>query len=174
MHLYFDEIPPLGRDLSWTLAAVDRDAGIELATPLTAFCRVWPAGAHRVEIEGRLQGKVRLCCDRCLESYLLAVELPYRLTAVVEGADTVEQGGDDREIGPEEGDILELAAPCLDLDELARQQLLLALPEKRLCRTDCAGLCPHCGTNRNQSPCGCAQGAVDSPFAVLAKLTGKG
>lgn len=174
MHLYFDEIPPLGRELSWTLTAVDRDAGIELATPLTAFCRVWPAGAHRVEIEGRLQGNVRLCCDRCLEPYLLALELPYRLSAVVEEAEAVEKNGDGREGEFEESKLLELASPCLDLDELARQQLLLALPEKRLCSTDCAGLCPHCGTNRNQSPCGCAQGAVDSPFAVLAKLTGKG
>lgn len=173
MHLYFDEIPPLGRELSWTLTAVDRDAGIELAAPLTAFCRVWPAGTHRVEIEGRLQGNVRLCCDRCLESYLLTLELPYRLTAVVEGADTVEQGGNDPEIEPKDGEILELATPCLNLDELVRQQLLLALPEKRLCRTDCAGLCPHCGTNRNQMPCGCVQSTVDSPFAILAGLSEK-
>lgn len=173
MHLYFDEIPPLGRDLSWTLTAVDMGAGMELATPLTASCRVWPAGAHRMEIEGRLQGTVQLCCDRCLEPYLLALELPYRLSAVVEEAEAVEKNGDEREGEFEESELLELASPCLDLDELARQQLLLALPAKRLCRTDCAGLCPHCGTNRNQSPCGCAQSTVDSPFAVLAKLTGK-
>jgi uncharacterized protein len=44
----------------------------------------------------------------------------------------------------------------LDLGEVVREQILLALPLKPLCRPDCQGLCPRCGKNRNVSPCGCA------------------
>ncbi len=173
MHLYFDEIPPLGRDVSWTLAAVDDDAGISLAAPLAASCHVWLNGQNRAEIKGRLQGQVRLCCDRCLAEYPLELDSPFRLTAVVQDVDTALEDRDALEIDPEDGELLELESPCLDLSELARQQLLLALPEKRLCRDTCAGLCPHCGVNRNESRCACAQVVVDSPFAALAKLAGK-
>ncbi len=173
MHLYFDEIPPLGRDVSWTLAAVDDDAGISLAAPLAASCHVRLNGQNRAEIEGWLRGQVQLCCDRCLAEYSLELDSPFCLTAVVQGADTAAAEGDAQENDPEDGELLELESPCLDLNELARQQLLLALPEKRLCRDNCVGLCPHCGGNRNETPCTCAQAVVDSPFAALAKLAGK-
>ena len=43
----------------------------------------------------------------------------------------------------------------LDLGEVVREQVLLGLPLKPLCREDCQGLCPRCGKNRNAGPCGC-------------------
>jgi len=46
-----------------------------------------------------------------------------------------------------------------DLTEAIRQYALLAIPMKPLCREDCAGLCPTCGRNLNQGPCGCPQRA---------------
>jgi uncharacterized protein len=43
----------------------------------------------------------------------------------------------------------------LDLDEIVREQLLLALPMRHLCRKDCQGLCPQCGANLNLGPHAC-------------------
>ena len=43
----------------------------------------------------------------------------------------------------------------LDLTEAVREQVLLALPMVLLCRPDCAGICPRCGTNRNAANCSC-------------------
>ena len=80
------------------------------------------------------------------------------------GAERAEEGG------AGEAELIELDAPCLDLDELMREQLLLSLPEKRLCKEDCAGLCPQCGANRNEVACGCERNPGDSPFAALAAL----
>jgi uncharacterized protein len=43
----------------------------------------------------------------------------------------------------------------LAVDEILREQVLLALPMKALCNVDCKGLCPTCGTNLNSTSCDC-------------------
>lgn len=56
-----------------------------------------------------------------------------------------------------------------DLDALLREDVLLALPTKVLCRADCKGLCPMCGADRNETACGCKK-PVDPRLAVLQEL----
>jgi len=58
----------------------------------------------------------------------------------------------------------------LDLSAWARDAVALALPEKILCREDCAGLCAGCGANLNEEECRCAPAAPDPRFAKLAEL----
>lgn len=172
MLVYFDEIPPLGRDFTWLIPALDADVDCTLAMPLEARCHVEPAGQGKVAIEGRLRGTVTLDCDRCLVSYLFQLDSSFQVKAVVSGGVELEWP-DTLASDLEDLDTLELEAPCIHLDELMRQQLLLALPEKRLCAGDCAGLCPRCGANRNETPCTCPQDAGSSPFAALAGWAGK-
>jgi uncharacterized protein len=57
----------------------------------------------------------------------------------------------------------------LDLTEVIRQGLWLAMPEKTLCRPDCAGLCPNCGGNRNLGECHC-EALSDPRWASLQAL----
>jgi hypothetical protein len=70
---------------------------------------------------------------------------------------------DDTEIAFFEGEGLFLA------DVLA-EQVLLAIPMKVICRSDCRGLCPHCGANLNTDECRCEAHAADSRLAPLARL----
>jgi uncharacterized protein len=77
-------------------------------------------------------------CMRCLEAARVAVEVEAR---------EVDQ--------PSTGDE-ELASPYVDAEQLdlanwAHDALALALPEKLLCRPDCAGLCPVCGVSLNEA-----------------------
>jgi uncharacterized protein len=58
----------------------------------------------------------------------------------------------------------------LDLREVVRQELLVNLPGRILCREDCAGICPTCGADRNVEPCTCEQDAADPRWAALADL----
>ncbi|HMZ26030.1 MAG TPA: DUF177 domain-containing protein, partial [Elusimicrobiota bacterium] len=58
----------------------------------------------------------------------------------------------------------------LVVDDEVRQSLLLALPSQPLCRPACRGLCPRCGRNLNQGPCGCPAEPAPSPFDELKKL----
>jgi len=58
----------------------------------------------------------------------------------------------------------------LDLHEVIRQDLLLAIPMQTLCQPDCAGLCPRCGGNRNRGECTCDDKDIDPRWAVLQAL----
>jgi len=58
----------------------------------------------------------------------------------------------------------------LDLSAWARDALALELPDKILCRPDCAGLCPVCGKNLNDEPHDHGEPEPDSRWAALAEL----
>ena len=61
----------------------------------------------------------------------------------------------------------------LDLSGWARDALALALPDKILCRADCAGLCPECGRDLNREPHTHGEAPPDSRWAALAELRDK-
>lgn len=58
----------------------------------------------------------------------------------------------------------------LDLSEIVRQALTLALPMVPVCRTNCKGLCPNCGKNWNEGDCDCTEQELDPRFAALQEL----
>jgi uncharacterized protein len=58
----------------------------------------------------------------------------------------------------------------LDLSAWARDSLILALPDKILCRPDCAGLCPVCGEDLNREPHTHGQQEPDPRWAALEEL----
>jgi uncharacterized protein len=58
----------------------------------------------------------------------------------------------------------------LDLSAWARDALILALPDKILCRSDCAGLCPQCGRDLNREPHEHEDEDVDPRWAALQQL----
>ncbi len=58
----------------------------------------------------------------------------------------------------------------LDLAPMARQLVLLELDDERLCRPDCAGLCPVCGIDRNEGECDCDTTVKDDRWAALEGL----
>lgn len=59
---------------------------------------------------------------------------------------------------------------AVDVGAPAQDELALALPAAPLCRKDCRGLCPTCGTDLNREPCDGHGDDSDSPFAVLKDL----
>ncbi|HRZ86730.1 MAG TPA: DUF177 domain-containing protein [bacterium] len=58
----------------------------------------------------------------------------------------------------------------IDLTGNIREYIIIALPMKRLCTTECKGLCPHCGKDLNVSACDCSSKWVDPRFGGLDKL----
>ena len=58
----------------------------------------------------------------------------------------------------------------LDLSAWARDALALELPDKILCRPDCAGLCPVCGKDLNREPHDHGEPEPDSRWSALAEL----
>jgi uncharacterized protein len=98
-------------------------------------------------------------CDRCLEDFETDVSSAYSLVYVTDSPAAVAD--------QEEVQVLSPEASTIDLGEDVRQFAILSLPQKMLCREDCAGLCPSCGTNLNRSLCQCPKEEVDSRLSGL-------
>jgi uncharacterized protein len=97
-------------------------------------------------------------CYRCLKDAVLDLEVSSR---------------EYQATNPEESD--ELRTPYVDDDRLdlsawARDALSLMLPDKILCRPDCAGLCPVCGRDLNLEPHEHEEVRDDPRWAALSEL----
>lgn len=97
-------------------------------------------------------------CDRCAELTKRHFDYSFFHVLVLSLANE----DDDR--------FVEIRDEKLDLDGLVREDILLRLPTKFLCREDCKGLCPVCGKNWNKGPCGCKTEAVDPRWEALQKF----
>jgi uncharacterized protein len=75
----------------------------------------------------------------------------------------VELSGDELDLSFYEGD-------QVDLSPLVREQIILALPTRPLCRDNCKGLCASCGINLNTQACSCTVSGGDPRLAVLRTL----
>ena len=126
---------------------------------------------HKDKDQFRLVGTVRteleLSCSRCLDLFRLPVTLEFdqRYLPQVE-ASTEEE----TEVAQEDLETSFYRDEQIDLNELLREQFYLALPMKPLCREDCQGLCPQCGTNLNTGTCECAAAWEDPRLAPLKQL----
>jgi uncharacterized protein len=121
---------------------------------------------EEVRVRGSIKTEVELLCDRCaaprrtpLEVEFDARFIPQSLAA--DETDNVELLTEDLGLAAYEGD-------AVDVDELVREQITLALPLRNLCREDCKGLCAKCGADLNAGQCSCEQGETDPRWAALA------
>ena len=96
-------------------------------------------------------------CDRCAERFDRPESVEFNHILVNEIQD------DDND------EFILVEGMKLDVDSLLREDIILSLPSRLLCREDCKGLCHICGTNLNKKQCGCKK-PVDSRMAVLLQL----
>lgn len=121
-----------------------------------------------IRVQGRLQVGIQTACERCLETARFPIDCGFDLFYSPEEA-SPEAG----EVALKAGEI-EMAfyeGDGVDLKDVLREQVLLALPMQRLCRADCNGLCPVCGVNRNEQTCSCVVNVADERWSALRKLS---
>jgi uncharacterized protein len=120
-----------------------------------------------VRIQGKYTVEMAAECDRCLRRARFPLDgdfdLYYRPMSVIAREEEVEIGEDEVEIGFYVGGGLEL-------EDILREQVLLALPMQRTCSEDCKGICPVCGRNRNETTCDCRIDSSDDRWGALRKL----
>ncbi|GAK61438.1 hypothetical protein U27_01338 [Candidatus Vecturithrix granuli] len=143
-----------------------REIGM-LVTPIHLDAQVRKV-REEVVIEGQVLAWIQMSCARCLKPHQVHLDdsfevkyLPYP-----KELDSVEE----IELNETDMSIIYYTGEDINLTELVREQVLLLLPVKPLCKTDCAGLCPSCGKDLNEGPCFCAKKPVDHRFAVLKDL----
>jgi DUF177 domain-containing protein len=122
---------------------------------------------ERFRLNGRAQTTLELPCSRCLEPFRWAVDEPFELTYEPRPASTAEG---EREIANEDFSAAFYDDDAIDLEQLMRERIEMSLPMKPLCREDCKGLCPLCGTNLNRGTCDCKTDWEDPRLAALKAL----
>ena len=158
-----------GRQMQGTVEAAIEPISVpggEIAAtePVRLRYRLTHTGDRHIWLEARLTARARLTCDRCLERYDAVLETRY------EEEYRPRPAGAAAEAEPDDAGETRVAYyddHRVDLREGVRQNLLLAMPAKQLCREDCRGLCPRCGRNLNEGPCDCPAEEGDPRLAAL-------
>jgi len=115
-------------------------------------------------VRAELKTQVKLTCSRCIGQF----ELRSVLMMEEESFPTTDPATGRKTEPPEEAEgVIHLDAQhVLDMTEVVRQYVLTEAPIKPLCREDCPGLCPGCGSNLNKEKCKCNAVPVDFPVGI--------
>ncbi|MGC2636647.1 MAG: DUF177 domain-containing protein [Acidobacteriaceae bacterium] len=113
------------------------------------------------------QGTFEVPCARCLDSVRHPLGGDFDLLFRPLGADA---GPADRSLAAPDTEIGYYQEEGLVLEDVLREQVLLSLPARTLCRQDCKGLCPRCGRNLNTEPCTCEDQPSDPRWSALSDL----
>jgi len=117
---------------------------------------------NEVYIQTTVQTTLDLQCDVCLDSFQFDVEDTVNVILTTD-SDLAEREDDDVYL-------LADSTSQVDISESIRQSLLLAIPFKLICGPNCKGLCPTCGANLNNGPCGCKGDYVDPRWNSLKDI----
>jgi len=119
--------------------------------------------------KGTAATQVRQSCSRCLEPVETEIAGDFQsLYVPTTGAYGKRMDRKDFEWSDQR--VTFYSTDTIDLSADIRNCLLLELPQKPLCRADCAGLCPNCGADINDGACSCDRRQNDDPWAALRDL----
>jgi DUF177 domain-containing protein len=120
-----------------------------------------------IRVRGHLAVRMRCDCNRCLEPAEFPIDSSFDLFYRPADAEDREE---EVEIDEGEAEIAFYEGSGIDLKDVLREHVLLAMPMQRVCRQECHGICPVCGQNRNLINCGCEAKLVDDRWSALKKV----
>jgi uncharacterized protein len=176
--LYVDDINDKGLSLEFeekpqTFPALEKiaNSGVgEFHPPI----KVWLKAIrikNMIQVEGNFAVQVRLTCSRCLKEFEMPLQSPFSLTFTQETPEAAsERDEEEIELSAEEIGYIMFKGREIDLTPALQEQVVMSLPMQPLCAKPCKGLCPICGTDLNQSDCGCQRKSVSTKFAALKDL----
>ena len=133
----------------------------------------WSASAERageeIRIHGALKTTVELACSRCLEPAQIQISKPFDLFFRERDALMFDED-DEIQLDEKDSRTAFFTGTKLAIADILQEQILLALPMKPLCRVDCKGLCPTCGTNLNSGSCSCPKEEFSPHMGTLQEI----
>jgi uncharacterized protein len=142
------------------------DERVKLIEPAEVSGKVRQQGS-RTHVRGWVTARVQTECDRCLKSVELPIDSHFKLEYVTTEDYRAQQLV---ELTAEDLDLSVFDGEAIDIDELVKEELLLAVPDHVLCGETCKGICAVCGGNQNLVECGCEAKEIDPRWAELKKL----
>lgn len=118
-------------------------------------------------VDGSLRTSLRITCSRCAGEFSYPVKSEFYCQqeplreSDMETEAVLHRG--DMDIDHYTGDEVEL-------NDIFREQVILAMPMHPLCKADCRGLCPKCGQNLNIRKCDCVEDKAQNPFSIIKNL----
>jgi len=169
---------PLAIDETILPGALDYTADLRQTGPLpvkgTADLLVEhrDASSHINDIRLRAvwSGDFEILCARCVEPVAMSLSGEFDLIFRPEEADA---NPGERAITPDETEIGYYQESGLLLEDVVREQVLLSLPGRTLCKEDCKGLCSRCGQNLNLATCSCGEAPASPQWNALADLAAR-
>ncbi len=145
------DLPDLSLDLSGQKSTFYR---------LQVDCEATNTG-EGIYVHGKITGQLELTCSLCLNNFTVDLNVPF--------AENYYRNG---ESAPEdvEDPVQYYYGDEIDLSGTIKENLVLTLPMKPLCRPDCRGLCSHCGCDLNVEQCSCKEDNTDPRLSVLGEL----
>ena len=151
------------------LVELAEDSGLEFIGPLRGeLLANWPGDV--IKVSGRISTEVQMPCSRCLSevSWELNLDVLVCYSPVSsENSDALEQ---ERELSSDDLGVVPLTGEEIDIRSELEQEVIMAIPQHVLCKEDCAGLCPVCGTDLNQNKCTCERPIFHQGLAALKKI----
>jgi uncharacterized protein len=142
------------------------DERVKLTAPATVNGKVRLAG-NEVFVNGHVDTRAQVECDRCLKLIELPVNADFELEYIT-GSEYETSAV--AELTEAEMSVAVFDGEALDVDEIVKEQILLAVPTRMLCREDCKGICPQCGVDKNTGECNCETKEIDPRWAALKNL----
>jgi len=172
------EVHPVDFEVDFPPGAIDLGPEIRQRTPLQTSGRAQLVEEHHrkhhtikdIRVAGRLATSLEVNCARCLEPVVQPVERQFDLLYRPLGSDA---GKEELSVTAVEAEVSYYQGEGLQLEDALREQVLLAVPFRFICREDCKGLCPHCGKNLNAETCSCAGPAEDERWSGLKDIRAK-
>ncbi|ACB84937.1 YceD family protein [Natranaerobius thermophilus] len=130
-------------------------------------------------ITGQLETTYDTNCDRCLKPAKKEISINFQEEFRQMESSQLDQDEEDQEEEDDEKEVVldsedlnvdYFSGNELDLTDLFRQMLILAIPPKVVCQEDCPGLCPHCGVDLSSKKCQCKGMDIDPRMAKLQEL----
>jgi len=143
------------------------DERVTLIEPAAVAGKIRLAG-NEVFVNGHIDTRAQVECDRCLLPVEFPVSTDFQLE-YVSGSDY--ESSQAAELTEAELSVSVFDGETIDVDEIVKEQILLTVPTRLLCREDCKGICPECGTDRNTGECNCVTKDIDPRWAALKNLT---
>jgi uncharacterized protein len=131
------------------------------------FAAVIEGDASSAKVTGAITGAVILECSRCLGETKWPILIDLDLSYLAREAFMVEDG---HQLTPEELESDEIVDGGIEIGELVREQIILALPQQFVCSEDCPGLCTVCGAELKFGDCGCQREMPDPRWDALRNL----
>jgi uncharacterized protein len=169
---------PLDFEEEFLPDALDLGADFRQRTPLKSEGRAQLVQEHHgkhkiikdIRLNGRLSVSLEVSCARCLEPVSYEVGRAFELLYRPQGADA---GHEELSVTDAEAEVGYYQGDGVLLEDVLREQVLLAVPLKLLCREDCKGLCPHCGKSQNLEQCSCSDPVEDPRWWALKEIRNK-